>query len=168
MNNTSQQPEGVDGTVVQFSERLWPGFGICSFLMAMTVSLGIAYGHAYGTSAGIIVGFTSSALLVGSMFVNSPLIRIDELVLRVGKARLPLKYVGEVRRLDKATTKSAMRNHAHPQAYLLVKSWVPDSMVITVTDTTDPHPYWQFSSRKAEALFTALESAKAKEGISND
>jgi hypothetical protein len=168
MNSTTQQPEGVDGTVVQFSEHLWPGLGICAFLTAMTFSLGVAYGHAYGLFAGALVGLSSTALLIGSMFINAPLIRVDDLVLRVGKARLPVRYIGEIRRLDKSATKAAIRDYVHPQAHLLVKSWVSESLVITVTDTTDPHPYWQISTRKAAACLTAIELAKTRIGAPND
>jgi len=167
MDSTIQEPEGVDGSTLLFSERLWPGLGICAFLVAMTGSLGIAYAHAYGTAAGLLVGFSSTFLILGSLFINAPVIRVDDLVLRAGKARLPLQYIGEIRRLDKLATKVAMRSNAHHQAYLLVRSWVPQSLVITVTDTTDPHPYWQISSRKIGALLGALESAKITNGGSN-
>ncbi len=167
MDSTSQQPEGVGGSSVLFNERLWPGLGICSFLTAMTISLGIAYAHAYGATAGLLVGTVSTALIIGSLFVNAPLIQVDELVLRAGKARLPLQYVGEIRQLDKGATKSAMRGNAHHQAYLLVRSWIPESLVVTVTDTSDPHPYWQISSRKIRALLSAVESAKIASGGTN-
>ena len=167
MNSSSQQPEGTDGSIVLFSERLWPGVGICSFLTAMTVSLGVAYGHAYGPKSGFLVGFVSTVLILGSLFINAPLIRVDDVALRAGKARLPLRYLGEIRHLDKVATKASVRTNAHAQAYLLVRSWVSDSVVITVSDTTDPHPYWQISSRRINALLSALDSAKIASGGAN-
>jgi len=164
MDITKQQPEGVDGSIVLFRERLWPGLGICLFLTVMTASLGIAYGHAYGSVAGLLVGFTSTGLVVGSLFINAPIIAVDELVIRAGKARLPLKFAGDVRALDKAATAAAVRETAHRQAYLLVRSWIRDSIVITVTDTSDPHPYWQVSTRKLTELTRAIDSAKITHG----
>jgi len=138
--------------------------GICLFLTVMTASLGIAYGHAYGSFAGLLVGLTSTGLVIGSLFINAPRIAVDDLVIRAGKARLPLKFAGDVRALDKAATAAAIRETAHRQAYLLVRSWIRDSIVITVTDTSDPHPYWQVSTRKLAELTRAIESAKITHG----
>jgi hypothetical protein len=164
MNSSNQQPEGVDGTVLFFRERLFPGLGICAFVSAMTISLGVAYGHAYGTTTGLTVGTSTTLLVVGALFVKAPIIAVDNLVIRAGKARLPLQFTGEVRRLDVQATKLAIRENVHHQAYLLVRSWVSDSVVLTVTDTTDPHPYWQISTRKTEALLRAIDSAKSSSG----
>lgn len=167
MNSSNQQPEGVDGTVMFFRERLLPGFGICAFISVMTISLGVAYGHAYGTTTGLAVGTLTTLLVVGGLFVNAPIIAVDDHVIRAGKARLPLQYTGEVRHLDQQATKLALRENAHHQAYLLVRSWVNDSIVLTVTDTTDPHPYWQISTRKTDELLRAIDSAKQINGEHN-
>lgn len=164
MNSSSQQPEGTDGDVVLYRERLWPGVGICAFLSLMTVSLGIAYGHAYGTMAGFVVGVLSTTLLIGSMFLNSPIVQVDNLVVRAGKARLPLRFVGDLKFLDTQATRSAIRGNVHHQAYLLVRTWTPNSVLLTVTDTTDPHPYWHISSRDSKALLSAIETAKITYG----
>jgi len=168
MNSTNQQPEGVDGTEVLFHERLWPGFGICAFLSVMTMSLGIAYGHAYGSVAGLLVGIGATVFLVGSLFVNAPVVCVDNLVVRAGKARLPLRYTGEVRLINRQVGRAAVRNNVNHQAYLLVRSWISDSLLITVADTADPHPYWQISSRRPKALLAAIEAAKIKYGAPNE
>lgn len=167
MSSSTQQPEGQDGSEIYFSERLWPGLGVCAFITLMTASLGIAYGHAYGTSVGLLVGILSTAFVVGSLFLTAPLIRVDNLVLRAGKARLPIRFIGEVHRLDKESTKNAIRSNAHSQAFLVVRSWVNESILVTVTDITDPHPYWQISSRKISTLIKSIESAKMNTGGSN-
>jgi len=167
MNTVSQQPEGLGGTLVFYRERLWPGIGVSGFISAMTISLGIAYGHAYGPLAGTLVGISSTALLVGSLFASAPIVSVDDLVFRAGKARLPLRYVGEVRTLDQATTRSAIRENVHHQAYLLVRNWVPESVVIAVDDEADPHPYWHISTRNPKALRTAIDSARISYGSKN-
>ena len=133
----------------------------------MTISLGIAYGHAYGTAIGLIVGTLSTVLVISSLFLNAPTISVDDRVVRVGKARLPLEFAGDVRHLNQESTKSALRDNAHHQAYLLVRSWIPESLIITVTDEQDPHPYWHISSRNIPALLAAIESAKIGSGGSN-
>jgi hypothetical protein len=37
-----------------------------------------------------------------------------------------------------------------------MRAAIKESIVFDVTDETDPHPYWQFSSRKPEKIISAL------------
>jgi len=168
MNSRTQHGEGVDGETVCYQERLWPGVGGCLFVLLMTASVGIAYGHAYGRLVGLAVGILASALALGLMLVNSPIVRVDERVLRVGKARLPLRHIGNVSRLDAAATQAAFRERSHHQSFLTLRSWIKESVIVTVTDTQDPHPYWQISSRRSTALSVAIEQAVTKSGGRNE
>ena len=168
MNSRTQHGEGVDGETVCYQERLWPGVGGCLFVLLMTASVGIAYGHAYGRIVGLAVGILVTTVAIGLMLVNSPIVRVDDRVLRVGKARLPLCYIGNVRRLDEAATQAAFREHLHHQAFLTLRSWIKESVIVTVTDTQDPHPYWQISSRRSTALTAAIEQAVTKSGGRNE
>ena len=152
--------EGIDGKVVAYSERLCPSIGMWLFAIAMTSSLGIAYGRAYGNSLGFLVGLATTAAVVIGLAVNAPIIRIDELNFRAGRARLPLQFVGQVKVLDAEQSKRARSTDAHAGAHFQLRGGIGESLIIEVTDPQDPHPYWQVSSRQAEKLVVALESAK--------
>ena len=88
--------EGVDGKNPVYQERLWPSLGQWTFAYIMTISLGIAYGQAYGYDLGVIVAIVATLIVTVALFVNTPLIQIDELNFRVGRARLPLQFVGKI------------------------------------------------------------------------
>ena len=151
--------EGIDGKVQSYSERLWPSTGMCLFAFVMTSSLGIAYGRAYGNELGILVGFATTAAVAIGLVVNAPVIRVDELNFRAGRARLPLKYVGQVKILDAKGSKRARSTDAHAGAYFQLRAGIAASLIIEVTDPDDPHPYWQVSTRQAEKLVAAIELA---------
>jgi len=151
-------PEGIDGTTPVYLERVWPALGMWAFLLLMTASLGIAYAQPFGALAGWITFLTTSAGIVIGLIVNAPIIRVDEKVLRVGRARLPLQYVGQIRILGESDSKNAKANTAHVQAHLNLRSGVKTSVMVEVTDTTDPHPYWHFSTRRPNELLLALTS----------
>lgn len=164
MNSNLEHIEGVDGDSAFYQERLWPGPGGALFVLFMTASVGIAYGHAYGLRAGCAVGIFTSSIALGLMFVNSPIVRVDERVLQVGKARLPLSCVGNVSRLDRTATKASFRDRSHHQAFFALRSWISESVIVTVTDTQDPHPYWQISSRRSAQLSVAITQAATNSG----
>jgi hypothetical protein len=150
--------EGVDGKYVVYRERLLPAKSTWLLIVFMTVSLGIAYGYVYGANIGSWITVASTLIVFLITFWISPVLHVDELVLRVGNARLPRKFVGSPKILDKTQTLKSRRSHTHRNAYLVLRASIPESVLIEVRDETDPHPYWQFSSRNPVALLAALES----------
>jgi len=153
--------EGVDGDTVLFSERLAVPPGIWVVAIGLTASLGIAYGYYLGTAIGLLT-FAITTLPVIAWFVMAvPVVRVDDRVIRAGRARLPLAFAGDPVPLDSDAARAARGPRAHPAAYTLIRSWVPRGVIVPVLDTTDPHPYWYISTRRPEALCIALLDARA-------
>jgi hypothetical protein len=152
--------EGVDGKNPVFQERLWPSLGMWIFAFIMTTSLGIAYGRAYGNNLGFIVAISTTAAVALGLIVNTPLVQIDELNFRVGRARLPLKYVGKIQKLDEQQSRRARSIDANSNAHFQLRGGIKGTVIVEVTDPQDPHPYWQVSSRKPDLLIAALLNAK--------
>jgi hypothetical protein len=154
--------EGVDGKSPTYQERLWPSVGQWTFAFIMTASLGIAYGRAYGMDLGVIVGISATILVAIGLIVNAPLIQVDELVFRVGRARLPLQYVGKIQKLDEEQSRRARSTDANSNAHFQLRGGIKNTVIVEVTDPQDPHPYWQVSSRNPDALINALSATKSK------
>ena len=155
-SNSAVFTEGVDGSHPSYKERLLPGLAAWILVAFMTASLGIAYAYVYGRTFGILLTIFSTAAIYLLMFISSPQIVIDELVLKVGQARLPRQFIGNPRILDANQTQVSRRSVTHKNAYLTMRASIKESIVIEVNDQNDPHPYWQFSSRKPEQLVSAL------------
>jgi hypothetical protein len=152
--------EGVDGKNPVFQERLWPSVGQWVFAFIMTSSLGIAYGRAYGADLGIVVGIAATIVVIIGLVVNTPLIQIDELNFRVGRARLPLQYVGKIQKLDADQSRRARSTDANSNAHFQLRGGIKNTVIVEVTDPQDPHPYWQVSTRNPDELIAALNAAK--------
>ena len=152
--------EGVDGKNPVFQERLFPSLGQWVFAFIMTSSLGIAYGRAYGTEPGIAVGVAATIVVSIGLIVNTPTIRIDELNFRVGRARLPLQYVGQIQKLDAEQSRRARSTDANSNAHFQLRGGIKNTVIVEVTDPQDPHPYWQVSTRNPDNLIAALLKAK--------
>ncbi len=161
--------EGVDGTVVAYQERLhapWYVWGLATFL---TASLGVAYGFYLGDLAGLLTFLATEALVAWWLLATAARVVVDDQVLRAGRARLPLRYVGRIAPLDQAQTRDARGRLADPAAYLCTRGWISRSVLVEVDDDRDPHPYWLISTRDGHALARALaparDAAKARAGI---
>lgn len=152
--------EGVDGKSPVFKERLWPSLGMWVFAFIMTFSLGVAYGQAYGSELGIVVGISTTVAVAIGVVVNTPLIQIDELNFRAGRARLPLRFVGQVKQLDDLQSRRARSTDANSNAHFQLRGGIKNSVIVEVIDPEDPHPYWQVSTRKPDELIAALTAAK--------
>ncbi len=153
--------EGIDGKSPVFQERLWPSLGMWVFAFIMTISLGIAYGRAYGNTLGIIVATSTTLAVAVGLIVNTPLIQIDEVNFRVGRARLPLQFVGQIQKLDEQQSRRARSIDANSNAHFQLRGGIRGSVIVEVTDQQDPHPYWQVSTRNPDLLIAALSSAKS-------
>jgi len=160
----SEQPtavtEGVDGTQVAYRERVHAPVWIWLLGLALTVSLGVAYGYRLGTPAGVIAFVVSQGLVSWWLLATAPLVVVDDLVFRAGRARLPLRHAGRVAPLDTAQTRDARGRLADPAAYLCLRSWVSRSVLVEVEDPDDPHPYWLVSTRRGRDLAPLLAAAR--------
>ena len=160
-----QQPtagwtEGQDGTVVRYREVQRPHWGLVAATVALSASLGIAYGYALGTTAGLV---TTAAALVGTALLlrrATVVVQVDDRVLRVGPARLPLDRAGPARALDREEAARRRGPEADARAYLALRSWLPLAVLVPVDDARDPHPYWLVSTRDPAGLVAAVTGAR--------
>ena len=113
------------------------GLGLWSVVvMAVVVALTVAVLVAYGR-ARIVVSDTE---------------------LLAGRARVPLRLVGSPQALDVDATRERVGPSADARAYLLVRPYVPGSVVVEILDPADPTPYWLLSTRRPGALAAALSA----------
>lgn len=145
-----------------YRETLVPRFWVWLMPIGFAACLGIAYGYAYGATAGWLVATTTAALLLaGLALVSRTRIEVADDMVRAGRAALPVEFVGDVRALDAEQTFRARTAAADPAAYLLLRPWASSrSVALEVTDPQDPHPYWLLTTRHPEELTRALAQAR--------
>ena len=79
-------------------------------------------------------------------------IEIDEDEMRINKAHIELKYLGDPRVLDIQEMRYARGRDADPSAYLAIRFWNPRGVLVKVTDSRDSTPYWLISSKRGDEL----------------
>lgn len=85
-------------------------------------------------------------------------IEVTDDELRVGKAVLPLRFVGQVDVIGKEAKRKALGPELDPAAFVLHRGWVGPVLRVHLTDPDDPTPYWVFSTRKPEKLAAVLRA----------
>jgi hypothetical protein len=139
------------------SERLyvawwsWPLPLIGAGLVAAEIHMGYPGVRAWLPYLILVPLMAAWLLLLGRSKVE-----ITEDELRVGKARLPLRFVGEVDVVDRERKRKALGPELDPAAFVVHRGWVGPIVRVHLTDPEDPTPYWVFSTRKPEAVAELL------------
>ena len=158
----TEQPfvEGLDGSDVAYRERVWAPWPVWLVCVALTGSLGVAYGYPLGIAVGITTFVLTMGLAAWLLVVTAPVVQVDDRVLRAGRARLPLHHVGRVAPLDAQQTRDVKGPKADPAAYLCTRGWTSRSILVEVDDLDDPHPYWIVSTRNGPELAQAIAEGR--------
>lgn len=113
-------------------------------------------------TVGIILAIACYLGICLMLWLSSPIIEIDSSTLRVGSARVPLRYVGEVTAyLDREHARLAAGPELDARAWICLRGWAPLSVRVEITDPRDPVPYWLFSTRRPTELQQELKRAAA-------
>ncbi|RZS34462.1 DUF3093 family protein [Herbihabitans rhizosphaerae] len=149
------------GVSTAYSERLyvswwgWPLPLLAAALLALEVHMGYPGVRAWLPYAVLVSATVLVLLLAGRAKVE---VRDEELW--VGKAHLPLRFVGEVEVIDGGRNGVAKRRALGPEldpaAYVLHRGWVRPLVRVHLTDPDDPTPYWLFSTRSPKRLAELL------------
>lgn len=144
------------------TERLAVPLGWWLLGTGFVLSLGVAVlaflGPGWGIGVTVVAEAVLAAVLVG---YGSTSIVVGDDGIQVGGATIDYGYVRGVEALDADRTLERLRTRADPRAYLVVRPYVRTSVVITLDDRADPHPYWLVSSRDAERLIRRLPTQLA-------
>lgn len=120
---------------------------VCGWLMLVATTWAIA-----------IVTTVVAALLgcLGVWRYGSILLRVDDGDLHVGRAKLVVRYRGEVERLDRAAYRHRLGPGADVRGWLATRPWFDRGVLVHVDDPADPTPYWLVGTRHPELLARAL------------
>ena len=90
-----------------------------------------------------------------------PRVSVDGTTFRAGRAHIPLDLVGPVTALDADAVRRQAGVDADARAYLLLRPYLKRGVRVDIDDPADPTPYWLVSSRRPDALVSALEAGRA-------
>ncbi|MSY86425.1 MAG: DUF3093 family protein [Actinobacteria bacterium] len=103
----------------------------------------------------------AAVALMAALFLTygAALVSVEDGWFRAGRARVELRFVGEVVPLDAEATRLVAGRDADARAYLLLRPYRKKAVKVSLSDPADPTPYWLVSTRRPDALAAALTRA---------
>ena len=136
------------------SAPLWLLTIIYFFLLSIVISVWAALGN----TAALATLAAVTALLIHFYIKSALVIEVDSTELRVGRAHIEHRYIGEVRDLDSQAIRLVRTRDADPNSHLEIRFWANKGVQVFINDARDSTPYWLISTRKGNDLLKALKS----------
>lgn len=138
-----------------FSERVLPSLTVWLLVPAGVLLVGIML-LPIGPTPAVIGGAAVALVIALLLWRASPSIGVQERMLTVDRARLPVQVISAVEVLDRPQTELAMGPDLDARAHLRHRGWAKSSVRIWLDDPDDPTPYWLISTRRPSELAEAL------------
>ena len=130
-----------------------------AFIYFLFLSLVIAIWAAFDNSVTLIAFIAATIAIIYIAFAMRSTITFDGKELRIDRAHIDIKYLGEATILDAPAMRLLRTRDADPAAYLAIKFWMPKGIKITVVDPRDPTPYWLITSKRGEEIAALLDNS---------
>ena len=127
-----------------------------AFIYFLLLSLVVAIWAAFDTTATIATFTAATVAIIYLSLAMRSTISFDGKELRIDRAHIDIKYLGDVEVLDSPAMRLLRTRDADPAAYLAIKFWLPIGVKITVVDPRDPTPYWLITSKRGEEIAALL------------
>lgn len=147
------------GSITIFTERLWPGPWI--WIIALGASLtGTLIFAPISITAGVIAAVLMAVISTVLLIVTTPTIIVTDTSLRVGRAEVDRRFVGEVEAFTGPAATEQRGTKLSGLAYLCFRGWISPVVRIEITDEADRTPYWLTSTRRPQQLVAALTAPR--------
>jgi len=132
---------------------------VLAFIYFLFLSLVIAIWAAFDNSVTFIAFIAATIAIIYIAIAMRSTITFDGKELRIDRAHIDIKYLGEATILDAPAMRLLRTRDADPAAYLAIRFWIPKGVKITVVDPRDPTPYWLITSKRGEEIAALLDNS---------
>ena len=132
----------------------------------VVIGIGVALGAAAeihdgadGLRAVVPYAVLPLAVVVGLFALSRKRVLVVDGVLHVPGARAPLSAFGPAEVLDREALRLYLGPAAQRDAWVVVKPWLKQAVLLPVTDPEDDTPYWLVGTRDPQALAVAVSAS---------
>lgn len=141
---------------MRYREVIRMPFWLLALIYFFLLSLVLAIWAALGDKAALASLITTTVLLILIAIKSAMVIEIDDDEIRVGKAHIKLKFLGETQSLTSVQMRNLRTRDADPAAFLAIRFWASKGVQVVLNDSRDTTPYWLITSNNSEKLVKAL------------
>jgi len=132
---------------------------VLAFIYFLFLSLVIAIWAAFDNTVTLFAFIAATIAIIYIAFAMRSTITFDGKELRIDRAHIDIKYLGEATILDSSAMRLLRTRDADPAAYLAIRFWIPKGVKIAVVDPRDPTPYWLITSKRGEEIAALLDNS---------
>ncbi len=108
----------------------------------------------------LLAGLAVAAALIGSLVWLAPVVEVRGGELRVGRAHIPVRLLGDPRGLVADEARQARGPGLRRDAWHLLRPGIDPVVRVPVIDERDPVREWVFSTRTPARVIAAIRSAQ--------
>ena len=142
-----------------YRERLWASAWLF-VANALVIPASLVVFLPINAAVGIALAALLYAGCVAALIAASAVLTVTTSEFSAGRARLPLRFVGEVTAYREPDATIQRGPALDARAWPLIRGWVSPVVRVQLTDEKDPTPYWLVSTRHPEKLAQALSDAR--------
>ncbi|WP_345941057.1 DUF3093 domain-containing protein [Microbacterium sp. Se63.02b] len=114
-----------------------------------------------GSTFALVLGAVVSALLVLGFVLATPVVAVEGTVLRVGRAHIDARFLGEPVALTGEEARQARGPDLPARGWHLIRGGIDGIVIVPNIDADDPVVAWTISSRTPDRLAAAIRAARA-------
>lgn len=142
-----------------YREKLWPTPWVF-IAAALVIPASILVLVPISLLAGIITAAVLYSGCVALLVATSPLVQVQDGILRAGRARITVEMLGEAEAFTGVDATAQRGPKLDARAWMLIRGWISPIVRIPLLDATDPAPYWLVSSRQPTKLAAAINESR--------
>ena len=150
----ARAPESGDGAVL-YAEKLSPAWWMW-LLVLFAGAVALVALAPINIWAGVVAAVVATGGAAVALVASSPSIVITEEALRVGRARIERRFVGEAEAFRGDDVRRVRGPELDGRAFMNFRASVGPVVRIRITDPVDPTPYWLTSTRHPERVVEVL------------
>ncbi len=112
-------------------------------------------------SASLAAGVLVSAAVIAALVAISPVITVENGVLRAGRAHIDVVWLGVPSEFSGTAARAQRGPDLDLRSWHLIRGGIDPLVVVPITDPDDPAPSWVISTRTPDRLSAAIVRAAA-------
>lgn len=145
-------------TRVRYRERLSPSLWLLVTAAVAAPMVALTF-TPLGSLPALLIGIAAAVLLIGTLIIASPTISLVGTVLRVGRAHIDARWLGDAAVLTGDDARDARGPSLPARGWHLIRGGINGVVVVQNVDPDDPVPSWTISTRTPDRLAAAIRDA---------
>ncbi len=143
---------------MRYREVIHPPLWLLGLVYFFSLSLVLSIWAALGNNPAFVSLVVLTLSLIALYFKTALVIEVDQIELRVGRAHMAHKHIGQINLLNNQEFRRVRTRDADPAAFLAIRFWSPRAIQLIVDDERDSTPYWLISTAHGNELLKALKA----------